>query len=88
MARYRVELTSAAARELRKLDRQDADRVTAAIRKLEDDPRPHGATKLSGRGEYRIRVGDHRVIYEIDDSKVVVTVIKIGNRRDVYKGSW
>lgn len=88
MGRYRVEVTNAAARELRKLERQDADRVSSAIRRLEDDPRPHGATKLSGRDEYRIRVGDHRVIYEIDDDKVVVTVIKIGNRRDVYKGAW
>lgn len=55
------------------------------MRALADDPRPHGCEKLSGEEKYRIRQGDLRIIYAVDDHTAVVTVVKIGHRRDVYR---
>ncbi len=87
--RYSITYRSSALRDLdklRKSDQRAADKVKAAIEKLADEPRPWGSTKLSGHSEYRIAVNDHRVIYEISDAEVTVTVVKVGNRRDVYRG--
>lgn len=83
---YRIELTPAAARQLRKLDPTGRRRVQAAIELLADHPRPPGAKKLvSGGGEWRVRTGDHRVIYEIHDDVVLVLVLAIGHRRSIYQ---
>ena len=60
-------------------------RVAGALMKLADDPLPPGHKKLRGSGDYRIRVGDYRVLYEITDRALIVTVIKVGHRRDVYR---
>jgi mRNA interferase RelE/StbE len=62
------------------------ERVRDAIRSLSANPRPHGCVKLTGRSGLRIRVGDYRVIYEVDDGQRVVTVLHVGHRRDVYSG--
>lgn len=61
------------------------DRVRAAIDALADDRRPPGAVKLAGRDDYRIRVGDYRVVYAIDDGDRLVLVARIAHRRDVYR---
>ena len=82
---YTVELTTAAAREIKKLPRAARERVLDAVDDLADDPRPHGSRKLAGREAWRIRIGDYRVIYEITDSELLVTVIRAANRREVYK---
>ncbi len=85
MSRYRVEFTTAAAREVRKLDPPIRRRVLAAIVVLEDDPRPTGVRKLTGVDKaWRIRVGDYRVLYEIDDDVVIVTVVRVAHRREAY----
>jgi mRNA interferase RelE/StbE len=82
---YRVELTSAAARQVKKLPRRARDRVLAAIEDLRDDPRPHGAKKLVGeQTAWRLRVGDYRVIYDVLDAELIVTVVRAGHRREVY----
>jgi mRNA interferase RelE/StbE len=81
---YTVEFTTAAARQVKKLPVQTRIRLGNAIKALVDDPRPPGSKKLSGRNAWRIRVGDYRVIYEIEDDKVLVTIFRVGNRRDVY----
>ncbi|KQS65716.1 type II toxin-antitoxin system RelE/ParE family toxin [Modestobacter sp. Leaf380] len=82
---YSVEFTTAAARQLRKLDRPVRVRLIAAIGDLAEDPRPVGATKLVGeQTAWRIRVGDHRVIYDVLDEALVVTVVRAGHRREVY----
>ena len=79
------EFTAAAARQLRKLDRPVRARLIVAIEGLADDPRPAGATKLVGeQTAWRIRVGDHRVIYDVLDEALVVTVVRAGHRREVY----
>lgn len=82
---YRVELTSAASRQVRKLPRPARDRVLSAVGDLSDEPRPHGARKLVGeQTAWRIRVGDYRVIYDVHDEKLTVTVVRAAHRREVY----
>lgn len=85
---YRIDFTSAAARQLRKLEPDVRRRLQARIRDLGDDPRPPGATKLMGeKTAWRIRVSDYRVIYDILDRALVITVVSVGHRREVYRGS-
>lgn len=82
---YRVEFTKAAARQVRKLPRPARDRVVAAIAELQDDPRPHGSKKLVGeQTAWRVRIGDYRVIYDVFDEELIVTVVRAGHRREVY----
>lgn len=83
---YRVEVAPAAARQLRKLDNSARRRVQTAIELLADDPRPPAATKfVSGAGEWRVRTGDYRIVYEIHDDVLLVLVVALGHRRDIYR---
>jgi len=83
---YSIELAPAAARQLRKLNPQGRRRVQAAIELLAQEPRPRGATKLAGgEGECRARTGDYRIIYEINDAVLLVLVLAVGHRRQVYE---
>ena len=83
---YRVEVAPAAVRQLRKLDTSARRRIQAAIELLADQPRPSGAKKLlGGDGEWRARTGDYRIIYEIHDHVLLVLVIAVGHRRDIYQ---
>jgi mRNA interferase RelE/StbE len=82
--RYRIEVTPAAARQLRKLEPQIARRVQGAIEMLAVDPRPPASRPLRGRPGYRVRVGDHRLLYTVQDDVLIVVVIRLGHRRDVY----
>ena len=82
---YRVEVAPAAVRQLRKLDRAAQRRVQAAIELLAIEPRPSGAKKLvGGNGEWRVRTGDYRVVYEIQDNVLLILVPAVGHRRDIY----
>jgi mRNA interferase RelE/StbE len=82
---YRVLLRPAAAKFLRKLrDKTLAARLVEAMRGLANNPRPFGSDKLAGReGPYRVRVGDYRIVYQIQDQALLVLVVKIGHRREV-----
>lgn len=71
--------------ELKKLPLESYERVKEAIRRLSEEPRPSGCKKLAGREGWRIRVGDYRVIYEIDDKAEVITVLHLGRRRNIYR---
>ena len=82
---HEVRLHPEAARAYRRLRGQMQERVGKAIDALADDPRPHGAVKLAGRDDFRIRVGDHRIVYAVDDEASVVLVARIAHRRDVYR---
>ncbi len=84
MSRYRIELRPAAVRALRKLDPQIRRRVQGAIALLGDDPRPPAARALQGRPGLRVRVGDYRIIYAVADDVLLVVVVTLGHRRDVY----
>ena len=86
MAGYDVEIENAAAKAILRLQRHDQVRVTKAIAALAIEPRPDGCTKLSGTASsYRVRVGDYRIVYVIDDTIRVVTVTRVGHRREVYR---
>lgn len=82
---YAVVILRRAQRELTQIPGRDYERLRDAIRALGESPRPPGCRKLSGRDGWRVRVGAFRVIYEIDDTRHVVTVLHIGHRRDVYR---
>lgn len=83
---YRLRAKRSAKKEIRALHSLDRDRVASAIRGLGRDPRPPGCKKLKRVGAWSLRVGDYRVIYDVDDDALVVTVLKVGHRRDVYRG--
>lgn len=86
MSSYRVEFTTAAAKELRKLDPGIRRRVLSGIADLERDPRPSGCKKLVGEtNAWRVRIGDYRVLYEVMDDVLVVTVLRVAHRREVYR---
>ena len=85
MASYRLLIKPSAAKELEALPRRDRKRVVDRIARLASDPRPSGSEKLSGHDQYRVRQGDFRVVYTIDDAASVLIVVKIGHRRDVYR---
>ncbi|MCS6829072.1 MAG: type II toxin-antitoxin system RelE/ParE family toxin [Armatimonadota bacterium] len=82
---YSVNILPRAQKQLAKLPQDAYVRVRDALRKLADTPRPTGCLKLAGRDGWRIRVGDYRVIYEIDDANLTVTVLDIGHRGDIYR---
>lgn len=80
---HRITLSPAAARQIRKLDAPVRRRVQAAVELLALDPRPPAATRLvGGAGEWRVRVGDHRIVYAIHDGELLVLVLAIGHRRE------
>jgi mRNA interferase RelE/StbE len=81
---YQVELRPAAIRALSRIDHQDRDRIRGAIALLGEDPRPPSAKSLQGRPGLRVRVGDYRIFYTIDDDILVVAVITLGHRGNVY----
>jgi len=84
--RYRIEIKKSAAKEIRAIARKaDRQRVVARIGALAEDPRPPGCTKLSGQEAYRVRQGAYRILYTIDDDVLMVEVVKVGHRRDVYR---
>lgn len=83
---YQVEVAPAAVRQLRKLDHPARRRIQAAIELLASDPRPPGAKKLvGGEGEWRVRTGDYRIVYEIQDRVLRVLVLAVAHRSDVYR---
>jgi len=81
---YRIELRAAAVRALKKLDPQIRRRIQGAITLLAEDPRPPAARPLRGRPGLRVRVGDYRIIYTVADDVLLIVVVTIGHRRDVY----
>jgi mRNA interferase RelE/StbE len=81
---YRIELRPAAVRALRKLDPPVRRRIQGAISLLAENPRPPAARALQGRPGLRVRVGDHRILYTVQDDVLVVVVIALGHRREVY----
>jgi mRNA interferase RelE/StbE len=84
VARYRIELRPAAVRALRKIDPRIRDRIHGAIALLASDPRPPASRQLKGRPGHRVRVGDYRIIYTIQDDVLLIVVVTVGHRRDVY----
>lgn len=85
MARYSLEFKRSVQKDVRAIPKRDLQRILGRIEALRDDPRPPGSVKLSGEEYYRIRQGDYRIVYEIIDDRLVVVIIAVGHRRDVYR---
>ncbi len=86
MASYRIEIAPAALRELKKLAQGVREQIAPDIDALATEPRPSGVVKLEGKSDfYRFRSGDYRIVYSIQDEALIVLVVKVANRREVYK---
>lgn len=82
---YRIALTRSAAKELSALPSKTHDKIVAHLRQLEDDPRIFGSEKLTGIDAYKLRVGNYRIIYEINDKSEEVRVVMVDDRKQVYQ---
>ena len=87
MASYKIVFRESITKDLRAIPNKDVARILRRIDELAHDPRPPGSEKLTGEEKYRIRQGNYRVLYTIEDEIVTVTVVKIGHRRNVYRQS-
>jgi len=82
---YQIEISSRAAKQLKKLPPDIRDRINEKILELAENPRPNGVVKLEDDDRYRIRVGSYRVLYEIKDDLLIVKVVKVAHRKEVYR---
>lgn len=85
MASYKLLFKKSVAKDLRSIPNSDVKKILKRIETLSNDPLPVNAEKLSGQQRYRIRQGNYRILYELNDMVLCVTVVKIGHRRDVYQ---
>ena len=86
MAKYRILIKPSAVKEIEAISqKKDRQRLVDRISRLADNPRPPGCEKLSGQDKYRIRQGRYRIVYSIEDQDLIVYVVKVGHRKDVYR---
>lgn len=86
MVQYKLLIKASAAKELKAIpNKKDRRRIVKRIQSLENNPRPRGSQKLSGKERYRIRQGQYRIVYAIEAGELVVYIVKIGHRKDVYR---
>lgn len=87
MAKYRLSIKPSARKELVAVaTKKDRQRIVRLIQSLAEEPRPPGCQKLSGYDRYRVRQGNYRILYQIQDNKLVIVVVRIKHRREVYRG--
>lgn len=84
MANYKITIKKSAAKELQNIPKKELPRIVKRIQAFTENPRPTGSQKLSAREQYRVRQGDYRIVYSINDKELVVNIVKIGHRREVY----
>jgi mRNA interferase RelE/StbE len=85
VAKYNITIKKSAAKELQDIPKKDLPRIIKHIQSLAENPRPPSSQKLSSREQYRVRQGDYRIIYSVDDKQLVVDIVKIGHRREAYR---
>ncbi len=85
MASYSLQIKRSAVKEVEALPLKDRRRIVRKIQALARNPRPEGCEKLSGQDKYRLRQGDYRILYSVDDAAEAAVIVKIGHRRDVYR---
>jgi mRNA interferase RelE/StbE len=86
MAKYEIQFRKSVSKDLNPIPKRDVERILDAIAALADEPRPPQSIKLSGAEKYRLRCGMYRILYEIQDAILLVCVVKVGHRKDVYRG--
>jgi len=84
MAKYKIEFKKSAVKELNSIPTDELEKIIIRIQNLADNPRPAGCKKLSKDEKYRIRIGNYRVLYLIEDNKLIVFIVKVGHRKDIY----
>ena len=88
MEKYKVSIKRSAVKEIEAIpQKKERQRIIRRIGQLANDPRPPGSKKLSGHDKYRVRQGTYRIVYSIEDMELIVVVVKVGHRKDVYRGS-
>lgn len=87
MGRYKVEIKKSAAKEIEHLHHKDMKAVLEKIESLSENPRPHDCKKLSAQEKYRVRCGNYRILYSIKDDILIIFVVKVGHRKDVYRSN-
>ncbi|MGJ8649743.1 MAG: type II toxin-antitoxin system RelE family toxin [Opitutaceae bacterium] len=85
MGNYRIVIKKSAAKEIERIEIKDRVRIIEKIRSLASNPHPAGSKKLSGQEKYRIRQGNYRILYQVIDQELIVNVVKVRHRRDIYK---
>jgi mRNA interferase RelE/StbE len=86
VAKYRILIKASAAKEIENIRTQkDRRRIVKRIHGLSEDPQPRGCEKLSGQDRYRVRQGNYRIVYSIEDDKLLIHIIKVGDRKNVYR---
>lgn len=85
MAKYRIEFKPSVWKDMDNIPKADRRKILRKIQTLAANPRPHGSQKLVGKERYRIRQGNYRILYSIEDDRLVVVVVKVGHRREVYE---
>lgn len=85
MAKYSIEFKKSAVKELNELDNKAIKKIIIKIKSLANNPRPEGSIKLTTEERYRIRIGNYRILYEIIDDRLVIYIVKVAHRKDVYK---
>ena len=85
MESYRIVVKQSVSKDLKKIPKKEVKRILSAIQSLAANPRPPQSKKLSGQERYRLRQGNYRILYSIEDENLVVCVVRVGNRRDVYR---
>ena len=85
MESYRIVIKRSAAKEIERIEKKDKIRIIEKIRGLASEPHPHGSKKLSGQEKYRIRQGNYRILYQVIDDELIINVVRVGHRRDIYK---
>jgi len=85
MARYELRFKPSVAKDLRGIPKPDVQRILARIEALRDDPRPPGSERLSAQERYRVRQGSYRILYTVADAELIIEIVKVGHRRDVYR---
>jgi mRNA interferase RelE/StbE len=86
--KYRISIKRSAVKEIEAIpQKKERQRIIKRIGQLADNPRPSGSKKLSGHDRYRIRQGAYRIVYSIKDDQLIIVVVKVGNRKDIYRGA-
>ncbi len=85
MEQYKIIVRKSVSKDIKHIPKKDIKRILSSIKTLASNPRPPQAKKLSGQERYRLRQGNYRILYSIEDDRLIVCVVKVGNRKDVYR---